>query len=111
MAALGTYRHIPFMLPRDHNKDKPITKTTFNLSTEIMDYFKHMSLGHGWIQNCCAEFWTRFHAECVKQGIPPVWEPDNLPRVASILSKLSFSPVVEKPVVKLKSKNKNIQPD
>jgi hypothetical protein len=103
------------MLPRDHNKDKPITKTTFNMSTDIMDYFKHMSLGHGWIQNCCAEFWTRFHAACREAGIPPVWEPDNLPRVAAVLSKLSFSPVVEVKetvVVKRKLKVKSdVQPD
>ena len=74
-----------------------------DMSKEIYDYlFMHViAYTHGARQAIITFFFQRFYEECIEQGIKPVWDEENGPRIVAILNRMNFTPVPEPKVKKL----------
>jgi len=86
---LSTHHSMP--IPSHPKNSDAFTKVSLHIHDDIMLFFEKMILGRGWVQNVFSELFIQFHAECVRRGIKPQYEPDAGETVALILSQLRFS--------------------
>lgn len=67
-------------------------KVTSMIGAKPFNYFfRHIFAGEtGSRQAMIGQFFEKFHAACVAEGIEAFWHPDNQAKVADVLSRLSF---------------------
>lgn len=85
-------------VPRELNLRRRIQKTGEMvrvggyIDRKVYDYFFHHVLGyhHGAIQELIAWFFENLYAECIRQGIPPVWDEVTEPIIIDVIKSINF---------------------
>lgn len=99
---------LPVKLARPLGKD-PVERIMADIPKPIFDYFfdKKKSVftaSRGPRQVLVQLFFDALHEECVKQGIPAEWHPENEMKVATIMSQIQFKPTPKPRAKRTKSK-------
>ena len=97
-------------MPSLHNPSlglRRVGRVMADIDEDVFNYFFNaegpsvFTKTRGARQALVAQFFKKLHEQCLAEGVPPRWEPDNESRVQAMMDRMSLAkPKVTKPRTK-----------